>query len=112
MANICTNILEVHCQDTFKLKQIVKWVQNRFECYSTIEVEDVSTEFEFASSNEFPKAEMEELTTKYKDDTLYIQVITYELANEVLEHHVYKKGIWTDLIAVKSANNQNQKYHE
>lgn len=104
MANICTNIAIIYCTNKQVMQNILIQIDKDFDCYTRIEPDEISCEFEFASAASFPIGKMRTLTGKYTDDSLYIQVITYEMPNELLEHHIYEKGRWIDKIAERQIN--------
>ncbi len=107
MANICTNIAVVTSPDKSVLEQIVKEISEKFECYSDIEVENGCCELEFTSHGPFSKKKMEDITGKHTGKSIYIQVITYEMPNELVQHHIYENGKWTDKLAEKYQTKTN-----
>ncbi|GAB6118927.1 hypothetical protein [Dysgonomonas termitidis] len=107
MANICTNIAVIISADKSVLEQTVKEISENFECYSDIETENGSCDLEFTSHGPFPKKLMEDITGNYTGKDLYIQVITYEISNELVQHHIYENGKWTDKLAEKYQTNTN-----
>jgi len=100
MANIHTNITEINCPDDSIVEQVIGYIKELFECY-TIDMDRGHCELEFASRGGFPIKEMQEMTDKINYPSLYIQIVTYELPNESVEHHIYRSGKWTDKIAGK-----------
>lgn len=104
MANICTNVAVVTSTDKQVLEQVVKEISKHFECYMDIEFEGGRCELEFSSYGPFPQNIMDEITCKHMGKDLYVQVITYELPNELVQHHIYDDGKWTDRLAEKYPN--------
>lgn len=98
MSILCTNVAVMHSTNQKELEAIVSNVKSTFECYTSIEIEDNRCEFEFSSYSSFPQKEFEEITKKYPDNGLYIQIVTYELSKEYVAHHVYKNGVWIDML--------------
>jgi hypothetical protein len=101
MANQITNIVVIECSELKVLEEIVSRIHNRFECYADDRTDDNRYELEFTSVHASPKEELKSITDKYPEENLYLQLISYELPNEYLEHHILKKGIWTDKIQEK-----------
>lgn len=99
MANICTNIAVVASTDETVLEQVAAEISENFECYSDIETQGGYLELEFCTRGSFPKDVMEGITDKHAGKGLYIQVITYEMPNELVQHHIYENGKWTDRLA-------------
>jgi len=104
MANICTHIAVVSSTDKSVLEQVVEKISGSFECYSDIETGGGYCELEFSTRGAFPKDIMEGITGKYPGKCLYIQVVTYELSNELVQHHIYENGKWTDKLAERYRN--------
>lgn len=50
---------------------------------------------------------MEDITGKHAGKSMYIQVITYEMPNELVQHHIYENGKWTDKLAEKYQTKTN-----
>lgn len=96
MANICTNITAIHCPDSKVLEQILNYIKENFDCYTSVEADDCMCELEFSSRNSFPLEEMKEMTSKISNKNLHIQVITYEFPNDILEYHVFQNNQWID----------------
>jgi hypothetical protein len=109
MANICTHIAVVSATDRILPEKVVKEMTERFECYSDIETDSGWCELEFCSRGPFPLEVMKGITDKYAGKNLYIQVVTYELANELVQHHIYEQGKWTDKLAEKYQNTPDTK---
>ncbi len=101
MANRCTNIAVVSSTDKPVLEQVVKEITENFECYSDIETGEGLCELEFGSAGPFPLEIMGGITAKHPQKNLYIQVLTYNLSEELVRHHVYEAGEWTDKPADK-----------
>lgn len=101
MVNKCTNITMISGTDKPVLDKVLQEITENFECYTDIETESGSYELEFTSDGLFPKMIMEAMTAKYPDKHLYIQVVTYELSHELVQHHIYENGKWTDKLAKK-----------
>ncbi|HML65308.1 MAG TPA: hypothetical protein PKC55_10800 [Dysgonomonas sp.] len=105
MENICTNIAVVTGTDKQVLEQVIKDISKNFECYTDIEIDNGCCELEFSTNGPFPREAMEAMTKKYPGKDLYIQVITYELPNELVQHHIYENGKWTDKLKEKYQQN-------
>lgn len=101
MANRCTNIAVVTGTGKPVLEQVVKEISEHFECYSDIETGGGCCELEFTTRGPFPEKAMEEITRKHAGSGLYMQVLTYDLSEELVQHHIYKNGKWTDKLAGK-----------
>lgn len=97
----CTNIARISGTDKTVLDKILKEITEHFECYTDIETETGTYELEFCSDGSFPQVTMEGMTAKCPDNHLYIQVVTYELPHELVQHHIYENGKWTDKLAKK-----------
>lgn len=97
MANICTNMLYVSTDNRKNYDMVLSEVQRIFECYYTDEYEDMNCEMEFESKWDFPVFDMKEITGKLEpDDTMYIRVLSYELASEYVGFHIFKNGQWVN----------------
>lgn len=105
MSHQCTNVAVVYSTNRKELEAVVNEVKNTFECYTDIEMDDNQCEFEFSSSYSFPKEAFEAITQKYPGNSLYIQIVTYELPDEYVAHHIYKNGCWTDKLKRESDKN-------
>lgn len=104
MANICTHIAVVTSTDKTVLEQVTAEISESFECYSDIETQGGYLELEFTTRGAFPEHIMEGITGKHTGKDLYIQVVTYELSNELVQHHIYENGKWTDCLAERYQN--------
>lgn len=99
---MCTNIAVVSSTDKQVFGDVLKRITDLFECYTELEIESGHCELEFCTNDPFPLQVMKALTENYQEKDLYMQIITYELNNELLEHHVYDKGVWTDKLAERT----------
>ncbi len=84
------------CIDNLILDSILAQTKEKFDCYISDQVDLFHWEMEFSSANPFPIEIFEQITAPYLTSSLYIQIISYELPDEYLAHHVFKNGIWTD----------------
>lgn len=109
MVNKCTNIAVISGAEKPVLDRVLQEITENFECYTDIETESGSYELEFTSDGPFPQMMMEKITAKYIDKHLYIQVVTYELPHELVQHHIYENGKWTDKLAGK--HHHSNKYN-
>lgn len=110
MANICTHIAAVSSTDKTVLEQVTAEISGTFECYSEIETGGGYCELEFCTPGAFPEHIMEGITRKHTGKNLYMQVITYEFSDELVQHHIYENGKWTDKQAERDHTKTN-KYH-
>lgn len=108
MSNRCTNIALISSSDRQVLDNLLENIADEFECYTDIEIESGCCELEFCTNGPFPIHLMKRITDNYQESNLYIQVITYELNDELLEHHVYDKGVWTDKLAGRISQTTKQ----
>lgn len=83
-------------------ERIIAEISARFECYADIETEAGLYELEFCTPDPFPLETMKEITGTHPGRGLYIQVVTYNLARELVQHHICKDGQWTDRLAERS----------
>ncbi|MFV0329210.1 MAG: hypothetical protein ACK5KL_05180 [Dysgonomonas sp.] len=104
MTNEIINIAVVECSDTQVLDKVMTRMRAKFTCYADDWTDTHRYELEFVSGNISSKQELDTIVKEYEPSDLYLQIISYELPNEYLEHHVFKNGIWIDKI-----NKQNNK---
>lgn len=101
MPRECTNILVVKCTDRGVLEDVLARIRTRFDCYISDQVDEAHCELEFACGMPLPKETFEKITAPYAGTGLYLQLLSYELPDEYLEHHVFKDGTWTNKIREK-----------
>lgn len=101
MPGECTNILVVKCTDSRVLENVVTQICTRFDCYISDRVDEAHWELEFACDIPLPKETFEKIAGPYAGTGLYLQLLSYELPDEYVEHHVFKDGTWTDKIREK-----------
>lgn len=99
MEELCTNVSVISSSDREVLDGVLFEITNHFEFYILLEEEPLNIELEFTNPGAFPLEKMREITAKYPgDSTLYMQVVTYNLKNEMVEHHIYKNRKWQNMI--------------
>lgn len=96
MQEIYTNVAVIRATDGRTLEELLRDINGRFECYAEIETEDNGCELEFATATPFPEEAMETITGKHREKGLYMQVVTYNLERELVEHHTYENDRWID----------------
>ncbi len=96
MENTYTNILYVACNDTLLLKCFIIQVEKTFECYFTVDSDKNCYEIEFGSKGIDSIQKLKQLTREVTDNSLFIQIISYNLDKEEVAYHVYKMGKWID----------------
>ncbi|MDH6310894.1 frataxin-like iron-binding protein CyaY [Dysgonomonas sp. PFB1-18] len=99
--NICTNIAVVSSTDKKIVESILQDIDENFECYTDIETNNNVCELEFSSRGQFSENIMSEITGKHQGNNLYMQVLTYDLSDELVEYHIYENGRWVDKLAEK-----------
>lgn len=107
MAEEIINIAVIECPDSTILDGILSRIRSRFTCYMEDRTGEYCCELEFVSGKTPSGRELEAIIAKYPAPGLYLQVISYELPGEYLEHHVLKDGVWTDKIRQRSKNKYN-----
>ena len=94
MANYATNIFFASTENESDLNRIVTFLDEKFEvCY--LEQNDGCIDAEFESRWDFPEELMDELIASLESkDTIYIRVLTHELANEYVSFRIFSDGEW------------------
>ncbi|MDR2951601.1 MAG: hypothetical protein LBV71_20615 [Prevotella sp.] len=82
-------------------KNILPRIRARFVCYVDDRIDEDCYELEFVSGKPSPKEELGMIVENYHMPDLYLQLVSYELSDEYLEHHVLKNGVWIDKIREK-----------
>lgn len=118
MDDICINNLYVTSSDTKILEVIRSRIESRFDCYFVNDKPEFILEpercyeIEFGSVSVFPRNEVEAVTDRITDTSLYIQVISYERKQEYIAFNIYKYCTWRNVIERKSVLTSNTTNHE
>lgn len=107
MTGRCIHIARISATDLSVAELAAGEISKKFECYSDIETCGGHYELEFSTYGAFPLKGMAEITDKLPGSELYIQVVTYDLESELVEHHVYKNGKWADRLEERYQNRLN-----
>lgn len=103
-----TNIVLIRASDVRLVENILSRIRARFVCYAEDRIDDNNYELEFVSEKPSPKEELETIVDNYPVPDLYLQLVSYDLPDEYLEHHVLKNGVWIDKIREK-CNTKNKR---